>query len=179
MKLLMTSKEDFISAITDDPADKFAKTFVSKANMGNYWEHCLGAWSDDEEELMGAIIVTISKRKPHVANLQLLHTFAKHRRKGVGKELCKYSLYQLWWKETAQYMRVSSEIPARPFYESIGFKFLGVQKSGCFLSMFKITNKNYKYCKYDINDPIIQKAVFKKGKGGCVEVYDKPKDLFS
>lgn len=174
------SREEFVKAITDDPADKFAKTFVSKADMGGYWDRCIGFISD-EGELMGAIIITISKRSPKVANLQLLHTFAKHRRKGVAKELCDFGVWQLWKDKSAQYIRVSSEIPAIPFYQSQGWVMLGEQKSGCQLSMCRITGPQIKNCDYDINDPVIKKAVYKKGKGGCVKVFfepDEPLTLF-
>jgi hypothetical protein len=57
------------------------------------------------------------------------------------------------------------------FYESMGFKFLGKQKSGCSLSMFKINGNNFADGIYDLNDEVIYKAVYKKGKGGCVEVF--------
>ena len=182
MKLYRTTREQFLAAMTDDKRDGFAKTFRAKADMGGdkFWDNCVGAWEDNgdnEPELMGAIIVTISIRKPHVANLQLLHTFAKHRKKGVAKELCDFSLFQLFSKRTAQYMRVSSEIPAIPFYKKIGWTMLGRQKSGCELGMMKITSSKFSECEYDVNDPIIKKAVYKKGKGGCVEVYvDPPKE---
>ena len=79
------SRDEFVSAISTDKADAFAKTFVAKADMQENWDSCQGYWVDDE--LFGAIIVTISKREPKTANLQLLHTFAKHRRKGVAKVL--------------------------------------------------------------------------------------------
>ena len=181
MKLYKTTRQQFIDAITDDKADGFAKTFRSKADMGGdkFWNNCIGAWEDNGDnnpQLMGAIIVTISVRAPHVANLQLLHTFNAHRRKGVAKELCDFSLWQLWKDRSASYMRVSSEIPAIPFYEKIGWTMLGEQKSGCQLGMMKITGPQYKNCEYDINDPVIKKAVFKKGKGGCVKTFFEPNE---
>ncbi|MEK9697100.1 MAG: GNAT family N-acetyltransferase, partial [Candidatus Poseidoniales archaeon] len=80
MKLRECTEDQFKAAITSDKADRFAKTFVAKAKMLNKWENCIGAW--DNDELMGAILTTVSKRSPKIANLQLLHTFAKHRRKG-------------------------------------------------------------------------------------------------
>lgn len=179
MKLDSVTRDQFISAISNDKADGFAKTFRSKADMGGYWDRCTGIFIGDE--LMGAIIVTVSIRKPHVANLQLLHTFAKHRRKGVAKQLCVSSLEKLFEDRIAFYMRVSSEIPAIPFYEKIGWTMLGEQKSGCQLGMMKITSPNFADCEYDINDPVINKAVNKKGKGGCVKVFitpDEPLTLF-
>lgn len=174
MKLRKTSSEEFTSAITSDPADKFAKTFVAKANMQKQWDYCIGAW--DGDTLLGAIITTISKRSPKVANLQLLHTFASHRGKGVGRILCDDSLMRA--KESgASYYRVSAEPDAVAFYEKCGFQFLGKQKSGCQLSMFRI-NKTFIDSDYDISDTVIYNAVHKKGKGGCVQVFVEPEGLY-
>lgn len=173
MKVQPVNREQFIAAITDDKADKFAKTFRSKADMQDQWDLCLGCW--DGEELMGAIIISKSKRKPTVFNLQLLHTFAKHRRKGVGRVLVeegvKRSYLDLEQGEKG-YLRVSSEQDAVVFYERVGFKFLGKQKSGCSLSMMVLTSTHPKDGYYSTEDPVIYKAVHKKGKGGCVEVFD-------
>lgn len=176
MKLRETSREEFESAITDNVGDKFAKTFVAKANMQDQWEYCIGAW--DGDELLGAIITTISKRTPKVANLQLLHTFVKHRGKGVGKVLCNDALIRAKG-DGAIYFRVSAEPDAIKFYEKIGFTFLGEQKSKCQLSMFRIINDTFDSGDYDINDSVINSAVFKKGKGGCVKVFTEPTSLSS
>ena len=168
MKLRETSREEFVAHITEDKADAFAKTFVAKADMQAIWENCIGCW--DTNELMGAIITTRSKRTPYVFNLQLLHTFAKHRRKGVARVLTQDSLDRAQGLGTSYY-RVSAEPDAVPFYKSMGFQFLGMQKSGCSLSMFKINGKNYTDGIYDLTDPVIRSAVYKKGKGGCVQVF--------
>lgn len=168
MKLRETSREEFVNHISEDKADAFAKTFVAKADMQVIWENCIGCW--DTNELMGAIITTRSKRTPYVFNLQLLHTFSKHRRKGVARVLTQDSLDRAQGLGTSYY-RVSAEPDAVPFYKSMGFQFLGMQKSGCSLSMFKINGKNFADGLYDLKDPIILGAVYKKGKGGCVEIY--------
>lgn len=174
MKLRSCSAEEFKSAITDDPADKFAKTFVAKANMQEQWGDCTGAW--DGEELLGAIITTISKRSPVVANLQLLHTFAKHRGKGVGRVLCDHSLTKARERQ-ANYFRVSAEPNAVEFYKKVGFTFLGEQKSGCQLSMFRIAGDSFSEGIYDLDDNTIYNAVFSKRKGGCVRVFLEPSSL--
>lgn len=173
MKLRKTTAEEFISAISDDPADKFAKTFVAKANMQDQWEYCIGLWEGNE--LAGAIITTHSKRLPKVANLQLLHTFAKHRRKGVAKILTEDS-FKAAKEAGVKYYRVSCEVPAVPFYEKIGFVMLGEQKSKCQLTMCRINN-TIEDSWYDIEDPVIYGAVHKKGKGGCVKVFLEPEGL--
>ena len=175
MKLRKCTREEFQSAITDDRADSFAKTFVAKANMQDNWNECLGAFSSDDE-LMGAIITTIGKTNPKVANLQLLHTFAKHRRKGVAKELTIQS-----FKDSigagAVYFRVSAEPGAVAFYESVGFKFWGLQKSGCSLSMFKIAGDEIAAGIYNDKDPVLQKALYSGRKGSLASSYSSQESV--
>ena len=165
MKLRKTTREEFVNHITKDKADSFAKTFVAKADMQDIWNRCIGCW--DNDDLMGAIITTFSKRVPITANLQLLHTFSKHRRKGVARILTQNSLDNAC-QEGVVYYRVSAEPEAVLFYESMGFKFLGKQKSGCSLSMLKINGNKFGDGFYDVKDPVIYSAVYRKGKGGCV-----------
>ena len=169
MKLAKVDRELFVATISDDKADKFAKTFRAKADMQEQWLHCQGCL-DDDGNLMGAIIVTKSKRLPHVYNLQLLHTFAVHRKKGVGRFLVGSILEQIG-NETDAYFRVSSEPDAVGFYEALGFRFLGKQKSGCQLSMFRINGADPSQGIYSMNEEAIFRAVHKRGKGGCVEVF--------
>jgi predicted N-acetyltransferase YhbS len=166
LKLRKCTREEFVASLTSEKADKFAKTFIAKADMQEQWDDCLGAF-DDDGSLMGAIITTVGKNK--VANLQLLHTFYKFRGKGVAKELTLMS-YDIVKIQGAKYFRVSSEISAIPFYEKIGFKFWGKQKSGCQLSIFRI-NGELKDGDYDYNDKTINSAINRKGKGGCVELF--------
>lgn len=168
MMLRRTTRNEFVQHITNSKADAFAKTFIAKADMMDIWDRCIGAWETDS--LMGAIITTISKREPYVANLQLLHTFDIHRKKGVGKALCEDSLCSMIG-EGAVYFRVSAEPGAVEFYKRLGIKFLGKQKSGCQLSIFKINGYEYSTGVYDLSDDKIRSAVYRNGKGGCVEVF--------
>lgn len=168
MKLHNCSRDDFIDAISEDSADNFAKTFRAKADMQKLWDRCMGLW--DGDELAGAIIVSYSKRSPIVANLQLLHTFANHRRKGVAKTLCDWALRDCKL-HSATYLRVSAEKPAVPFYEAIGMTMLGEQKSGSQLSMCRIRGNSWSDCEYSLVDSTIYNAVYKKGKGGCVKIF--------
>ena len=165
LKFSKCSRADFVAAISTDKADSFAKTFVAKADMQEQWDDCIGAW--DNDQLCGAIITTVGKRPPYTANLQLLHTFAAHRGKGVAKLLCLDSL-RIAKKKGAKYFRVSSEKDAVAFYE----KFWGKQKSGCQLSIFRIDGSDFASGDYDYTDQIINNAIHKKGKGGCVEIFD-------
>ena len=169
LKLRNCTRTEFIAAISEDKNDNFARTFVAKADMQGHWVHCIGAF--DNEELTAAIITTISKTKPHVANLQLLHTFAKHRGKGSARLLCEDSLKRAR-SNGATYFRVSSEKSAVGFYERLGFKFWGAQKSGCQLSIFRIGGDTFLEGDYDYSDTTINKAVNRKGKGGCTTLYD-------
>jgi ribosomal protein S18 acetylase RimI-like enzyme len=174
MKLKTCTRDEFVSAITADKADSFAKTFVAKADMQKIWDSCIGAY--DGDELMGAIITTVSIRSPKVANLQLLHTFAKHRRKGVAKTLTNASFSEAVVLGSI-YFRVSAEPDAVAFYESIGFKFWGLQKSGCSLSIFKINGTEINDGLYDDSDPIVNRALYSGKKGSLVSSYETTNTL--
>jgi hypothetical protein len=167
LRFKFTSKEEFISFITDHKEDKFAKTFVSKCNMLDKWGWVIGLW--DGDELCGAILTTFSKRQPVVANLQLLHTFYKHRNKGIAKCLCDFSLYCAH-RLKIDYYRVSADPEAIKFYEKIGLTMLGEQKSKCQLSMFRISSPIFSENDYSI-DSFIWKQINRKGKGRCVEFF--------
>lgn len=170
MKLLECNRERFLLEYSqgDTKLDRFASTFRSKADMQEIWNRCWGAYTEDGEALMGAVIMTLSKRTPRVANLQLLHTFAQFRKRGAGNFLMDEMVKQAK-AEGARYFRVSADPAAVDFYKAIGFKFWGKQKSGCQLCIFKFENgEPY----YNIHDSVIRAAVYKKGKGGCVELFD-------
>ena len=159
------TKERFEAEITDLHEDRFAKTFRSKATMQDLWP-CLGVFTVDGA-LAGAIAYTVSKK--YVANLQLLHVFYAFRNMGFGRMLCDTFLKNAN-NMTAEYFRVSAEPSAVKFYENLGIKFLGKQKSGSSLAMARL-GKTFETCVYDINDSVINKAVYSKAKGGCVEIY--------
>ena len=169
MEIKEVSKEVFCAHFTGLKEDSFAKTFAAKCNMMDIWDECYGVFEGDE--LCCAIIVTISKRDPKVANLQLIHTFYKHRNKGYAKFLTEAMLDSMI--DEIKYFRVSAEKTAVGFYEKLGFTFLGEQKSGTQLSMCKVTSNKISQCDFDINDPIINKEVNRKGKGGCVKIFVK------
>ena len=172
-RLRNITRDEFVNAITEDKADAFAKTFVAKADAFNFWDRCIGYF---DGALCGAIIVTVSKRKPKVANLQLLHTFASHRKKGVAKVLCQQGL-DFAVSEESEYFRVSAEPDAVDFYKKIGFRFWGLQKSKCQLSIFKINGNRFQDGIYYFGDETIRKALYRKGKGGCVEVFSAPRGI--
>jgi predicted acetyltransferase len=163
------SRQTFIDSLSGEKVDSFEKTFKSKADMMDIWDVCYGCFNDNNE-LMGAIITTIGKKKPITANLQLLFTFNKHRKKGVGKFLVENS-FKLCYESGVEYLRVSCEQDAINFYENIGFKMLGEQKSGCQLSMCKI-KQTIKQSDFSINQKHILKTINRNGKGGCVKIFN-------
>lgn len=161
----------FMKALSkaDSKLDSFARTFVRKADLQNLWENIYCA-VDDEENVCGAIITTYSKKEPKIANLQLLHTFSRYRGNTIGTILCFIALKEAL-KQNCIYFRVSAEPSAVNFYKKIGFVFQGEQKSKCQLSIFKIDGPSFKDGNYCKDDEIIQKAIFKKGKGGCIKIF--------
>jgi len=165
--VMRCSRQMFVNALfsADHKADAFARTFLRKADMQNLWEHCK-AIVDAEGNVCAAIATTYSKKEPRVANLQLLHTFSKYRRMGYAEFLCQLSIVDAV-TDGCSYYRVSAEPAAVAFYKRIGFTFLGEQKSKCQLSMFRLADNEA-----DLNDPIIAAAVYKKGKGGCVKIFN-------
>lgn len=168
MNINEVTREVFINHITDLKEDKFAKTFRAKCDMMGLWDKCLGIF--EGEELCCVIVITISKREPKIANLQLIHTFFKHRKKGYARKLTELVIEDII--DEIDYLRVSAEKSAVGFYEKLGFKFLGEQKSGCQLSICKTTSSDISKCSFNLSDPIINKAVYRKGKGGCVNVFN-------
>lgn len=173
MRLKQTNREQFVSHLTKLKEDRFAKRFVSKCDMMKHWDLCMGVWI--ENELAGAIVVTVSKQKPMVANLQLLHTFYKFRGKGVGTKLCDYAL-QYAFNNKAKYFRVSAEFDAVPFYEKYGFKMICRQKTAQ-LAMFGLSSPDISENNMDYIDSYIWKQMIRKGKGGCVECFVEYKDV--
>lgn len=145
--------------------DKFAWTFRAKAHAMKLWPHAMGV-RNERDEVMAGIIVRINKTQP-VANLQLLHTFNAHRRKGLAKFLTEHEFDRC--RGTVKYFRVSAEEDAVPFYRSLGFKFWGRQKSGSYLSMFRIVGETIAEGEYDPEDPLILKMRTTKARGGLVE----------
>lgn len=157
----------FIKSTSSLPEDKFARSsFVAKCDMLDRWEDVIGAFTEDGT-LAGAILTTLSKRQPTVANLQLLHTFAAYRRKGVASALFNHSM--AFSQEHARYFRVSSEPDAVQFYRACGLRFWGEQKSGTLLCMARIDDKSRLV--FDDCDPTIQAAVSSGRRGGVVNRY--------
>ncbi len=146
--------------------DKFALTFRAKANAMRLWPHAMGVRVDGM--VVAGIIVRVNKVQP-VANLQLLHTFHTYRRRGLGRLLTEHEFDRC--RGTVSYLRVSAEEEALPFYRAMGFRFWGRQRSGSCLSMFRIVGSTIGEGEYDIDDPLIRRALFTKARGGLVEQF--------
>jgi len=157
------TREEFLNSITDSKEDSFAKTFKAKSDLLDLWRNTWGIVINNE--VVAAINYSISKNKPKTLNLQTLHTFARHRRKGYAKRLTEFVLKKAL---DCDYFRVSAEETAVPFYESLGLKFQGKQKSGCSLCIVRMKDQSY-----SLSDDYIRSKVMSKSKGGCVEIYDE------
>lgn len=169
LKAQKISREQFFatSKANSHKLDAFARTFIAKCDMLETWDSCYGYIV--RGEVIGAFVLTVSRQG--VANLQLLHVFAKWRRNGVGDSLMRNARIAAKFFR-AKYFRVSAEPSAVKFYMRIGFKFWGEQKSGCQLSMFRFDGDEEVY---DRNDEVIISALYRKGKGGIVKMFDKLK----
>jgi GNAT superfamily N-acetyltransferase len=171
-------RRTFLRSESSDPADSFFRSFRSKADMMDLWP-CTGAYDLGTGELLGAVSMTLSAREPRTANLQLLFTFARSRNRGVGKTLCQACLAVLRGIG-ADYFRVSSEPESRGFYERIGIRFVGEQKSGTYLSFGRVLTGRkltaWSGIRWgDLSDPVVDRAVNRKGKGGCVSLLGNEK----
>lgn len=165
------TREQFMARAPFEGADRFCNAFYTKCDSQCGWDTAKGIFI--EGKLAAAIVTTVSKRQPHIANLQLIHTFSEFRRRGLAKILTLDALKDVH-AQGVPYFRVSCEKVAVPFYESLGFKFLGRQKSGCLLSMFKVGGPNVVDAIYDKSDPVIRSAIDSTRKGGLVEVFGEP-----
>lgn len=176
MLLRETTRDEFVAHLTKEKEDRFAHTFLAKCDMLNAWDKCMGVWIGDK--LAGAIVVTVSKRQPLTANLQLLHTFNQFRGRGVASLLCEYGL-QYAFENKAEYFRVSAELDAVAFYEKFGFKMVCRQKTAK-LAMFRLQSPLIHQNDLKL-DHYIWKQMNRKGKGGCIECYVEYKgvDKFS
>lgn len=166
-KALGPVSRDCFVAQPSSGEDGFASTFRAKADLLNIWHTAFGVFV--QGKLAAAICVTLSKRTPVVANLQLLHTFSRYRRCGYGGMLVTYE-YKRVVAQRAQYFRVSSEHDAVAFYRSLGLKFWGTQKSGSYLCMHKLVSPVIATGEYVLDD-VIRKAVFSKRRGGVLVPY--------
>lgn len=166
------SRDQFI-ATPHGEHDKFAMTFVAKADALGLWPLARGILNENRT-VAAAIVVRYSKRTPTVANLQLLHTFGASRRRGLARTLVLDAWAQLK-PHGVPYFRVSSEPDAAPFYRSLGFKFWGEQKSGCLLSISAVNGADSpEGSVYDRDDPVVFKALNSKQRGAIVKHFCYP-----
>lgn len=169
--IVSLTREQFVNTPRSERWDKFALTFKAKADTLKLWPLMKG-YLDEMGRVRAAIIIRTSARVPYVANLQLLHTFAGQRHRGLARDLV-ISEYARVAKVTS-YFRVSSEVSAVGFYRALGLKFWGEQKSGSLLCMHRIASTDLTEGEYNFLDPVIQKALLSTRRGGLVERYAEP-----
>jgi hypothetical protein len=170
VKFELIDREQFIRT-PKSIEDRFASTFKAKADAMKLWPFVYG-WVQ-KEQVLAAICVRVTTRAPIVANLQLLHTFAANRRKGLARALVLRE-YQRIYNE-ATYFRVSSEHDAVEFYRSLGLKFWGKQKSGSYLCIHKIADEDPAHGRYALVDNSdIEKLLHSGRRGSLVEEFDFP-----
>lgn len=198
------TRDQFMSTGPWGKEDGFCRAYFSKCDMQKLWDQTAGICLEEKcaecegtgtvegdnpadlrmahvrcdrtgklNSLAACVTMSISKRQPHVANLQLIHTFSRFRRRGLARELMEHSLRQAH-AQGAQYFRVSSEPESVAFYEALGYKFLGRQKSGCQLCMFRIGGPTIADAIWE-KDDVIRKAMDSKVKGGVVEEFGADK----
>ena len=160
LTLRKISKEEFQSSQGSEPKEgnSFSKYFVSQATYNKQWDYCYGCFEGDK--LLGAIVFTITKRKPVTLNIQLLFVFEAYRKRGVGARLVK----EAWDTalEKTEYIRVSARPEAKGFYERQGFHFWGTQRSGCWISMGRVEGDKVEF---DLSDPNIHKKLVCNARG--------------
>ena len=168
------SIEEFkASAPTDKKTDFFTGKFISHCRTGgDRFNDNIIACTDSSEEIMGAAVITVTKNKPHVGNLQLLQTFSHHSGKGVATRLFDWAMGDAF-ERGARYMRSSFEPTAVSYYVSHGWKVHGVQKSGYYMSMCKLPNGRWSDAIWT-RDDVINRAVHSGVMGSCTEVFDEP-----
>lgn len=162
MKIEQITKEQFLQVLeteTYNPDnDKFVKKILlPRVNALNLWHSAYGYFTDNGE-MAGITICTLGKREPKIANLQILFVFSKFQKLGIGRELTNFALSNAI-NMGAKYFRISAEKHAKGFYTKLGVKFLGTQKSGTYLSFFKVGGTTFSEGIYDREEEITSKWI--------------------
>ena len=159
-------------APTDRKTDFFTGKFISHCRTGGdrFNDNILGLYNGFEE-LCGAAVITVTKNKPHVGNLQLLQVFSNKSGQGVATILLDHAIGDAHTRG-ARYLRSSFEPTAVSYYTTHGWKVHGVQKSGYYMSMCKLPNGRFTDAIW-IRDDVIDRAVNSGAMGSCVEVFDE------
>jgi GNAT superfamily N-acetyltransferase len=136
MHIKHLTRDEFVSCAPLE--EEFRKYYIRECDDMEGWASTFGAWQDGFEDiLLGAITIKIPKRWPLCCNIKLLYVFGASQGHGVGSELCQFAFRMAHFCK-AEYFRVSVNPKAEQFYRKLGFKYWGRQRSGCFLSVFKV-----------------------------------------
>lgn len=167
MLLKKVTKEQFEHARHPEDKNKISNDFASRLNMNKKWKTCLGCWENDE--LLGVTAVNINRRVKNRATVQGLYVFARYRGRGIEEVLLKHILKKAKQNDI-EYLRMSIHEKHLSVYEKCGFKILGRQRSGYFLSVCRLSDFSF-----DMSDPVIYKQVHLNGSGSCVQIYGSDK----
>lgn len=161
-------------APTNRKTDFFTSKFIAHCKTGGdkYNDNIIGCYND-QSELMGAAVITVSKNRPHIANLQLLQTFSTHSGKGVATKLFDHALADAW-ERGGKYIRASFEPTAVGYYVSHGWEVHGMQKSGYFMSMAKLNGSLFSDASFSREDDVVRAKAESKVMGGCHILFDEP-----
>ena len=161
-------------APTDKKTDFFTSKFISHCRTGGarFNDNIIGIYTPFED-LMGAAVITVTKNKPHVGNLQLLQVFSHHTGKGAATYLLDTAIAEAH-ERGARYIRSSFEPSAVSYYTSHGWKVHGIQKSGYYMSMGRLQSWRLKDTDWSRDDDVINRAVHSGAMGSCTEVFDEP-----
>lgn len=138
------------------------------------WSEDMVGVLDGDGSVKAAICTRLTKRGTIVCNLQLLHTFAAHRRQGLATALVLRQYERNYKQVWGRYFRVSSEHDAVGFYRSLGIKFWGLQKSGSYLCIHFVAGPHPSSGVYEMSDWL--KGQLHSGRrGSLVEAFSEPR----
>jgi ribosomal protein S18 acetylase RimI-like enzyme len=167
----LESRDEYAKLVTKESKklDKFCGRFLKKTDDMDAWEK---VWSvfDDDGSMMGAVMVTVAKRNAgNISNLQLLHTWYNHRRKGVANILVQKAFEVA--KCQGKYMRISmiADDGSLDFYRNAGFVIIGKQRAGSYFSMCRLEGDSLHDSHFDLTDPVIRSVATSGTRGSVVE----------
>jgi len=168
----LKNRDEYAKLVTKEnkKKDKFCGRFLSKTDKMDAWDRVWCVFDQDDLTMMGAVMVTVAKRKAgNIANLQLLHTWYDHRRKGVANVLVQKAFEVA--KSQAKYMRISmiADEGSLAFYRSVGFVIMGMQKAGSYFSMCRLSGDSLHDSHFDLMDPVIRGVACSGTMGSVVK----------
>lgn len=167
----LEDREEYAKLVTKETKklDKFCGRFLKKTDDMKAWDRVWCVF-DDDGSMMGAVMVTVAKRKAgNISNLQLLHTWYDHRRKGVANLLVQKAFEVA--KSQGKYMRISmiADEGSLDFYRNAGFVIIGTQRAGSYFSMCRLDGDSLHDSHFDLTDPVIRSVATSGTRGSVVK----------